>query len=168
MGLDVARRSKRTLSCVGCCGSVMTADDQLDNFIEALNEEGAQEARVDAHENSFFDNMPDDETVVTRAREFDDLPKHWVRKKVWLKIAKDIQRAHNRGLRLLTLPGRHRFEVGLYAREGLLARVTDGEHERLAVVGFESDPTVFGLLATAQPPLLEMLRGDVLAALIEP
>jgi hypothetical protein len=91
-----------------------------------------------------------------------------VRRELWLKTVKRIRKAKGAGLRLLTLPGQHLFEIKLYAKEELLERLNDDGEERLAVIGFETDPTVFGLLATAGPRLLEVLRGDVLAALTEP
>ncbi|MBL8803154.1 MAG: hypothetical protein JNN27_14210 [Planctomycetes bacterium] len=140
----------------------------LGDFLEGLNKEDAQERGIEAHEGSFFATAPDDATIVTRAREFDDVPKHWVRREIWLKTVKRIQKAKGAGLRLLTLPGRHQFEVKLYKKEGLLAERKGDGGDCLEVVGFETDPTVFGLLATAEPKLLELLRGDILHAFIEP
>jgi hypothetical protein len=141
----------------------------LDEFLDkTLNREEAQEKGVEAHDGSFFVGAPDDAVMIARAREFDDVPKHWVRRELWLKTVKRVARAKGAGVRLLTLPGQHRFEVKLYAEEKLLERIEiDGEH-RFGVVGIESDPTIFGLLATSEPRLLELLRGDVLSALIQP
>lgn len=148
----------------------MTKEKDLEKFLDdVLKKEDAQEKHVAANSGSFFEDAPDDATLIVRAREFDDVPKHWVRREMWLKTAKKIARAKGAGIRLLTLPGRHLFEVKLYAKENLLEKQVgaDGE-ERLAVVGFETDPTVFGLVTTSGPKLLEMLCGDVLTALINP
>lgn len=147
----------------------MTQPKDLGSFLDGLDKEDAQERGVVAHEGSFFAEAPDAATMVARAREFDDLEKHWVRREVWLKTAKRIYKDKHAGLRLLTLPGQHRFEIQLYEKEKLLEHQQDDKGDkRLGVVGFETDPTIFGLLATAEPKLVELLRGDVLAALIEP
>lgn len=147
----------------------MMGKKDLGAFLDELDKEDAQERGIDAHEGSYFATAPDDATMRVRAREFDDIHKHWVRRELWLKTVKRIQKAKGDGVRLLTLPGQHLFEIKLYAKEKLLLKCQNDEgDERLAVVGFETDPTVFGLLATAKPKLLELLRGDVLAALTEP
>ncbi len=147
----------------------MTEKKDLGEFLDELDKEEEQERGIDAHEGSYFEKAPDDATMLARAREFDDVHKHWVRRELWLKTVKRIQKAKGNGIRLLTLPGQHLFEIKLYAKEKLLLECQNEEgDERLAVVGFETDPTVFGLLATAEPRLLELLRGDVLTALIAP
>lgn len=145
----------------------MTGRD-LGDFLDGLDEEEEQERAINAHEGSFFATAPDNATIVARAREFDDIHKHWVRRELWLKTVKRIKKAKGAPVRLLTLPGQHLFEVKLYAQEGLLEEWNDEEVQGLGVVGFETDPTVFGLLATAQPKLQELLLGDILAALIQP
>lgn len=146
-----------------------TPTKDLKDFLDGLNKEDEQEREIDAHEGSFFATAPDDPTLIARAREFDDIPKHWVRRELWLRTVKRIRQAKGAGLRLLTLPGQHQFEVKLYAKENLLEQHQDDLGvQRLGVIGFETDPTVFGLLATSDLKILELLRGDVLAALIEP
>jgi hypothetical protein len=146
----------------------MTDSNQLDDFLDkTLSKESDQEQKVEAHADSYFDDAADGATMKQRAREFDDVPKHWVRRELWLKSVKRLRKRD--GIRLLTLPGRHHFEVKLYAKEKLLKRVLIDGEEHLAVVGFETDPTVFGLLTTERsPPILEMLCGDVLQALVVP
>jgi hypothetical protein len=146
----------------------MTRETEFGDLLKALDKEDVQDRAVEAHEGSFFSGAPDDATIVARAREFDDLHKHWVRRDLWLKTAKRIGKTKGTGLRVLTLPGQHLFEVKLYAQEGLLASHGDGAEAKLSVVGFETDPAVFGLLATSEPKLLELLYGDILEALTEP
>jgi hypothetical protein len=146
----------------------MSGKKELGEFLDGLDKEDAQERAVEAHEGSYFESAPDDTTILVRAREFDDVHKHWARRELWLRTAKRIRKAKGAGLRLLTLPGQHQFEVKLYAKEELLALSNQDGGDRLEVVGFENDPAIFGLLATAEPKLLELLRGDILAALIEP
>ena len=144
------------------------ATKKLTELLSNLDE-SAQEERAERHSGSIFQNAPDDETIVQRAREFDDIPKHWVRRELWLKTVKQVLKTKKGSpkIRLLTLPGRNLFEVKLYEKEGLLDRVVVDGEERLAVVGFESDPSVLGLQLTARPRLLEMLQGDILDALAD-
>jgi hypothetical protein len=144
-------------------------DKKLDTFLDdTLNKEEGQERNIEAHEGSFFEDAPGEAAIVARAREFDDLHKHWVRRELWLKTVKRIARAKKAGIRLLTLPGQHRFEIQLYLKEKLIETIDLDGDERLGVVGIEADPTIFGLLVTSEPRLLELLRGDVLNALIQP
>lgn len=147
----------------------MKDQKDLDVLLDALNREDVQEREIESHEKSFFATAPDDATIVARAREFDDVHKHWVRRDLWLKTVRKIHKAKGSGVRLLTLPGQHSFEIKLYAKENLLElHAEDDKTACLAVVGFETDPTVFGLLKTTAPILMELLCGDVLSALIEP
>ncbi|MEZ4448183.1 MAG: hypothetical protein R3B09_01805 [Nannocystaceae bacterium] len=146
----------------------MKKDDEtsLKDFVNSLDETG-HERRAEMHSDSFFDNAPDDATLVTRSREFDDIHKHYVRRQVWLKLVKRVAAANGGNIHLLTLPGKFRFEVGLYQKCGLLKRVPHNGRDCLSVVGFETDPTTFGLLKTSGPPLLEMLLGSILSALTD-
>ena len=106
----------------------MTRKKDIGDFLDVLNKEDAQEREIEAHKGSFFATAPDASTMVARAREFDDIHKHWVRRDLWLKTVRRIKNAKGAGLRLLTLPGQHFFEIKLYAKEGLLERQShDGE-----------------------------------------
>ncbi|MBX7096684.1 MAG: hypothetical protein K1X89_03135 [Myxococcaceae bacterium] len=145
----------------------MSTENDINALLKTFDED-AQEKRIEEHEGSFFRNAPENAVMIERAREFNDVTKHWVRRELWLKTVKKIRQELSRPLRLLTLPGRHRFEIGLYEKEKLLARTSVDGEERLDVVGFEYDPTQFGLMMTAEPRLRELLCGDVLKALVDP
>lgn len=147
----------------------MTTESKLNAFMGTIDDEQAQESRVDAHEGSYFEGAPDDEIVRERAREFDDLPKHVVRSRLWLKTVRKIFKEQgSKGLRLLTLPGRHRLEVEFYAKHNLLGSGVRDGIPYLHVVGFEQEPTVYGLLQSRTPSLQSLFRGSILAALVEP
>lgn len=142
----------------------------VDSFIDALDEEHEQEEKVREHRDSFFATAPDAETLVTRAREFDDVEKHLVRREYWLAAAKAVYNDKGAGLRLLTLPGRHRLEIEHYRSHGLLevsANAATNEEE-LGVVGFETAPEVFALLRTTNPRFSHLFQADLIKTLAEP
>ena len=171
LGLNERRGGEKAFLRVGGRGAFVKkkGESDLDNFLaDALDKEEKQEQQAETHEGSFFENAPDDSAMVARAREFDDIGEHWVRRELWLKTVKRIAKNKGSGVRMLTLPGQHRFEIKLYESENVLEVTSVDGESRLGVVGIEYDPTIFGLLATSEPRLLELLRGDVLAALIEP
>jgi hypothetical protein len=136
----------------------------LDELIESLEVEKAQEKRATGDADSPFADAPAEEVWVERAREYDDKVKHLVRKRSWLKTAKNLRDEKGSGLRVLTLPGRYRLEIELYRKNGVL----DDDRDQLEVVGFESSPEIFGLLNVMQPPLERLFFGDLVKALGDP
>jgi hypothetical protein len=144
------------------------ARSNIEAFFGELDAEGEQEAKAGEHEDSFFKQAPDAETFRERLREYDDIEKHLVRREHWLKTARQIHKEKGDGLRLLTLPGRYRFEVELYHKHNLLETRINAQGEQvLGVVGFESSPDVFGLLDGMNPKFSALFHGDILAALID-
>lgn len=142
----------------------------VDSFMESLDEEHEQEERVREHRDSFFATAPDNETLVARAREFDDIAKHYVRREYWLATAQAVHKEKKVGLKLLTLPGRHRLEIEHYRKHGILnisADALTGEQE-LSVVGFETSPEVFGLLRTSNPRFHRLFQTDLVKTLAAP
>lgn len=136
----------------------------LENIIKSLDREAEQESLAEDHRESFFDGAPSEEVIVGRAREYDDIEKHLVRREEWLAVAKKLFAEKGGPLRLLTLPGRHRLEIELYRDAGLFGA---GDLEELPVVGFETSPDVFGLLATTRPSFLKLYHDDLLQTLID-
>lgn len=104
--------------------------------------------------------------MIDRAREYDDLTKHVVRKQHWLKVAKDLARKKGGAIKLLTLPGPYRFEVELYRSEGLFGQLGN-QAVVVPVVGFETSPEVFGLLCTSEPKFEQLFMDDLIKTLID-
>lgn len=137
----------------------------VESIIKSLDREGYQDDRINKHQGSFFDRAPSGEILIARAREYDDIEKHIVRKEYWLKVARDLRDKKGDAIKLLTLPGRYRFEIELYREHGLFGETAlDAE---LPVVGFETSPEVFGLLQTAQPRLRRLFHDDLIPTLID-
>jgi hypothetical protein len=140
--------------------------DKVEKFLEDLNKEADQEKAVEENTGSYFSAAPAEEVLRRRAREYDDLPKHLVRTHHWLKVARALHKAKGSGLRLLTLPGRYAIEVGLYHRNGLLEQLAGEEgDDSLYVVGFETNPEVYGLLLSSRPRLLRLFDGSLVETL---
>lgn len=135
-------------------------EDPISEIIEHLNLEQDQEAQVTKGATSFFSSAPPDEVLIARAREYDDLAKHLVRRNFWLRTAKELKERKGRPLRLLTLPGRHRLEIELYRSHGIFGPTSLDED--LPVVGFETSPDVFGLLKLASPPFSRLFHADLI------
>jgi hypothetical protein len=148
------------------------AEDSVDDvakFVGDLDREGQQESDVLHGEGAYFsDDAPDAGTLVRRAREYDDLPKHIVRVEHWLKMAKSLFKAKGKGLRLLTLPGRYALEVALYHRNGLLEERTENGNTTVYAVGFETSPDVFGLLQSGPQRFFRLFDGDLIDTLADP
>lgn len=146
--------------------SSASESSSVERIIKSLDREGHQDDQINKHQGSFFDRAPSGEILVARAREYDDIEKHIVRKEYWLKVARDLRDKKGEAVKLLTLPGRYRFEIELYRENGLFGETTlDTE---LPVVGFETSPEIFGLLQTAQPRLRRLFHDDLIPTLIDP
>lgn len=145
------------------------SNGDVDQFVAELDKEADQEAAATAQDGSYFGDAPGDEVMVRRAREYDDLPKHVVRRKHWLTVATALHQAKGKGLRLLTLPGRHALEVALYEKNGLLERTEGGDdtEPEIYVVGFETSPEVFGLLQAGRFRFKRLFDGDLVQALAD-
>lgn len=86
-----------------------------------------------------------------REREYTDVEKHFIRTRVWLKMAQKIKEANGRQLKYLTLPSYYRLDVSLFIRENLLSsHVRDGR-EITSVVAFETQPERFARMAGQEP-----------------
>jgi hypothetical protein len=142
------------------------ADNENDvtTYIKGLNREAEQETEVAEHRGSFFEAAPDDAVIVRRAREFEDIEKHIVRREHWLPLVTKLRNEKGSGLRLLTLPGRHRIEVELYRKEGLL-KVSG---EEVGAVGYETEPATFGMLSLERPKFEMLENADLTVVLTEP
>jgi hypothetical protein len=131
-------------------------------------QEAEQEQDVREGKGSIFDEAPPADIIRLRAFEFDDNLKHFVRKTVWLKVARHLFEKKGSGLRLLTLPGPFALEVKLYNKEQLLAASSLEEGAPLDVVAFEREPTAAGQLKLGVPRLKRVFTGCLLDALVNP
>jgi hypothetical protein len=138
------------------------SSDKLKPLLNQLNQEAKQEDELSDSSKSFLSKITDQDKFRNREREYTDLPKHWVRRYVWLAVAKQIaketQAEYQRGIRYLTLPSKGRLDVSLFLRENLLEMrsVENASQSVVGVAAFEAEPTKFGLL-TSQSPRFELL-----------
>jgi len=131
--------------------------NKLKSIYEELSQEASQE-KDSADPNKSFLHGLDPGLFIEREREYKDIEKHWIRTKVWLKVAKDLaqetKRKHNRGIRYFTLPAYYRLDVSLFLREELLEvieRYSNGNAKKVYVAAFESDPTKYARMVGHSP-----------------
>jgi hypothetical protein len=135
----------------------------IDEFVLGLDKEEEQEKDIQEDRGSFFFMMDSRDAVLRRAREYDDLPKHLVRREHWLKVAKGLHSTCKRGLRVLTLPGRYALEIGLYHKHKLLAEIELGDGSKcVGAVGFENSPESFGILQGSSPKFQRLFAANLI------
>jgi len=132
-------------------------DGTVDRVLHILNKEGQQEKSAFEEGNSLLIGK-DANLIRKREEEYRDIRKQWVRREVWLQTVKSIlkkkeKKGNAQRIRYLTLPARHRLDVSLFLKEGLLeiTKKIKGEPEEIYVVAFENDPAKFALMEKHMP-----------------
>jgi len=133
-------------------------DATIDKWSEE-EQEKAQEKILKGEVETDLANI-NPEMVREREREYRDIEKHWVRKNVWVRIAKKIRDQKNinqkgRGrLRYLTLPAYYRLDVALLLAEDLLEitkETREGAPDEIYVAAFEVEATKYGRMVGQIP-----------------
>lgn len=144
-------------------------EEEIENVLQSLDQEAEQEAAIKEGGTSLFDDAPPPEKIRERVREFDDIQKHIVRLEHWMPIARKLRISKGKGLKILTLPGKHRLEIELYHKEGLIAEYYSGSGRKtLDCVGFEALPDTYGLLKCMSPPLAGLRNECLIETINDP
>jgi hypothetical protein len=133
-------------------------EGNLGRVLSLLDHEAEQENSAFTRDGSMLIGV-DPDVIRRREEEYRDPEKQWIRRRVWLELAKSILKTKREsnakapGIRYLTLPAYHRLDVSLMLEEELIevTRYRDGKPEEIDVAAFENEPTKFGLMKRQMP-----------------